>query len=502
MERSQPFIVILERVLRRQAEAAPGSLLLACVSGGADSVALFHCLLELAHRMGFRLAVCHVHHGVRGEAADADAAFVQEMCERHGVAFHLKRLDFPQGAKVSENTLRQARYKAIRECIRETGARAAILAHHRDDLAETFLMRLIQGSGLRGLSGFSERAEHEGIILLRPMKNITKSAILKFLRERGISWREDRTNIDCSFLRNRIRHELIPFLQKGFAPDISETLARTAEQFSRLYAYITKEAENFLNKYVRMTGEGGCAVEYLALCEAAPLPDFLLSEALRLWSARISGATMPPGAEETEALVRLVREGRSGSLVRTGGGIIAYKDFEHIFMAGMEVPRRAPKSEILKKLAPSLIQVQNEKFHLPIFDTPETRIEVCRDAIPFHSESASIKISEGSEIRRSSNVGGNVCGFEGRKLAIPLDKITFPLILRTRRGGDEIIVGGMRKILKRWFVEKRIPPPLRDHAIIVQDQTGFLWAPEMDIPIIPPNENRNVLVIEFNNTER
>ncbi|MCX6999546.1 MAG: tRNA lysidine(34) synthetase TilS [Candidatus Sumerlaeota bacterium] len=483
--------MILERVLRRQAEAAPGSLLLACVSGGADSVALFHCLLELAPRMGFRLAVCHVHHGVRGEEAEADAAFVQEMCERHGVAFHLKRLDFPQGAKVSENTLRQARYRAIRECIRETGARAAILAHHRDDLAETFLMRLIQGSGLRGLSGFSERAEHEGIILLRPMKNITKSAILEFLRERGISWREDRTNIDCSFLRNRIRHELVPFLQKGFAPDISETLARTAEQFSRLYAYITKEAECFLNKYVRMAGEGGCAVEYLPLGEAAPLPDFLLSEALRLWSARISGATMPPGAEETEALVRLVREGRSGSLVRPGRGIIAYKDFEHIFMAGMEVPRRAPKSEILKRLAPLLIQVQNEKFRLPIFDTPETRIEVSRDAIPFHSESASITISE-----------GNVCGFEGRKLAITLDKVAFPLILRTRRGGDEIIVGGMRKILKRWFVEKRIPSPLRNHAIIVQDQTGILWAPGMDIPIIPPNEIRNALVIEFNNTER
>jgi len=489
MHKSQSFIKGLEQALRSQPEAKAGSLLLACISGGADSVALFHGLLELAPRMGFCLAVCHVNHGVRGEDAEADAAFVQEMCKRHGVAFHLKRLDFPKGAKVSENDLRQARYKAIRECICETGASAAVLAHHRDDLAETFLMRLVQGSGLRGLSGFSERTEHEGIILLRPMKNIAKSAILGFLRERGISWREDRTNIDRSFLRNRIRLELIPFLQKDFAQDIPETLARTAEQFSRLYAYISKEAENFLNEFVRVVGEGECAVEYLALCETTQLPDSLLAEMLRLWSARVSGATMQPGAEETEALVRLVREGRSGSLMRAGVRIIAYRDFEHIFLAGMEIPRRAPKSEILKRLVQPLIKVQNEKLRLPIFDTPETCIEVFRDAIPFRSESVSITTSE-----------DKVCGLGGQKLAIPFDKVAFPIILRTRLGGDEITVSGMRKTLKRWFIEKRIPAPLRDYAIIVQDSTGILWAPGMDISI-PPNKTRNTLVIEFKNTQ-
>ena len=473
MSKSQQFLEFLKKSLERQPEAGAGRLVLCCVSGGADSVALFHGLLRLAPLLGFRLAVAHVHHGVRGEEADRDASFVRELCQKEGIPFYQKRLSFDKGDKVSEEKLRLGRLKAISDCAREIGASAALLGHHQDDLAETFLMRLLQGSGLKGLGAFGEQSRYEGLPLLRPMKDMPRDLILTFLKEGRITWREDSTNRDARFLRNRIRHELLPLLEKKFNPRMKSALARNAEHFSRLYSYIEKEGANLLERYVVPYPQNSSQpyLEYVSLREISSLPDLLLSEFLRLWIMRMRRSSLAPRFHEAEALVRLVKEDRSGSLRRLAGGIVAFKDLHRILLCKTTLPRSSSSSELLAEITPMLVSIQNQSFDFPWFKNKEALIRISRKHLPQGKEKRILKQDSIHFILRTRKMRGTK---ERGLVMIPLKGIAFPLLLRTRRPGDEIMASGQEKSLKKWFVEQRIPAPLRDHVAIVQDGAGTI----------------------------
>jgi tRNA(Ile)-lysidine synthase len=472
MAKSQQFIESLKRVLERQPEAGAGRLLLCCVSGGADSMALFYGLLRLAPSLGYRLAVLHVHHGVRGEDADQDEAFVRDLCQKEGAPFYLKNLPFQKGEKVSEEKLRIGRLKAICDCVREIGASAAFLAHHRDDLAETFLLRLFQGSGLRGLAAFGEQSQFEGAPLIRPLKNVPRDLILRFLKENHISWREDHTNRDTRFLRNRIRHEIIPYLEKNVNPQMKCALARSADHFTRLYAYIRKECAGLLEQYVETHHDPEIPPgQWASLHRLSPLPDLLLTEFFRLWLMRLLNAGKPPRFHSPETLLHLVREGESGSLVRLAGEIAAFKDTDWLTLSQTPLPRQASKGDLLSKLTPLFLFVQNRSFHFPFFKNKDVRIQISGKDVPrgkgkkvlkHDSLSFHLKRMERPVIRKKGH------------LVFPLKDVKFPLLIRTREPGDEIIAGGQKKSLKKWFGENRIPAPLRDHLAIVQDARGAI----------------------------
>ncbi len=204
----------------------PGARVGVAVSGGADSVCLLQILHELAPRWNLQLSVVHVNHHIRGEAADRDAAFVQKLADAFAVPFHLHNVDVPARGGNLEQEARRARYAFFHDLLRNGTLDRLATGHTRSDQAETVLYRFLRGSGVAGLSGIHPTTR-EGIV--RPLLYVTRDEVQSWLDERGIAWREDDTNTDQSYVRNRIRHKLLPSLQADYNPALPEILANLAE---------------------------------------------------------------------------------------------------------------------------------------------------------------------------------------------------------------------------------------------------------------------------------
>ena len=200
------------------------------VSGGRDSV----CLLYLLHGLGYRrLVVCHLNHGLRGRAATADARFVEQLAGKLGFEFESDRCDVARKArelKVSiEAAGRAARYEFFGTVARRRRCVTLLLAHHADDQVETFLFNLFRGAGAAGLGGMRAVSEREGLRIVRPLLGVWRAQIDRFIQANKIRFREDATNAGCEHSRNRMRNQIIPFLEKAFGRQIREALQRTAE---------------------------------------------------------------------------------------------------------------------------------------------------------------------------------------------------------------------------------------------------------------------------------
>jgi len=470
-KKSQQIVEILKSRLRNLPEAAPGKTLVCCVSGGADSVALFFCLCRLCPALGFHLAVCHVNHGIRGKEANRDEAFVKKMCEKENVPCYVKRLDFKKGDKVSEEDLRRERFRAILECARETGACAAVLAHHKDDLVETFLMRLVKGAGIRGLAGFQEYSVFRGLPLLRPFKNISRKTIIDFLRLNRIRWREDRTNKDPAYLRNKFRNELIPLLENEYNPGIKNTLFHSSEQFSLLYEYIRTEALQAWEESIHCTKGFQPELQWILLEDIAALSDYLLTEILRLWIMKLGGSHIPPRSCGIESLLGMIRKTKSGTLLRLAENIVAYKDYERIILFKSSLERNAPKSALLKEATKPLLFVQNSSLRHPFFHKPGVYIEIGKKDIP---KTGKKKILRAKNLKFTLYTAQKRLKKGEQSWIVPLKNIRFPLALSTREGKERLRIRGQTKSLKKWFEENRIPRPLRDHIVLLKGAGGML----------------------------
>jgi len=222
---------LLERVQQTVAEQAlfgDGDVLVAGVSGGADSTALAFLLAELAPRLGARLAgLAHLNHQLR-DAADADEACCRELAARLGVAFDSRRIDVAAESrrrKTSiEDAARTVRYLFLSEVAAARGATRIAVGHTRNDQAETVLLRLVRGAGPVGLGSIYPRAGQ----VIRPLLDARRSEVEGWLRERGHTWREDESNQDRTIPRNKVRHELLPWLIEGFGAGVVDVLARQA----------------------------------------------------------------------------------------------------------------------------------------------------------------------------------------------------------------------------------------------------------------------------------
>lgn len=227
--RGPSFVSKVRRTIVHRGMIKPGETILVACSGGADSTALLHVLYELRTDFALKPAVAHFDHGLRAASAK-DARFVHEMAADLGLPFYLQRQDVGAEAKKGglnlEETGRRLRYEFLQETAAEIGARRIATGHSLDDQAETVLMRLLRGSGSRGLSGIAPILEYA---VIRPLIDVRRKEIEAFLRERKISWREDESNRDLRFLRNAVRRRLIPHLEKKYEPAIVEKLGRTAD---------------------------------------------------------------------------------------------------------------------------------------------------------------------------------------------------------------------------------------------------------------------------------
>lgn len=413
--------------------------LLIGLSGGADSVALAHILL-FARGGAEGLSAVHVNHGLRGEASDEDEAFVREYCRKHGLPLLVYRAEPP--AHPGENWAREVRWSFFRQAMAETGAEALALAHHRGDQAETVLMRLLRGSGLSGLGGMSPDTAVMGIRVVRPLLNdFDHEMLCTILRAAGQDWREDASNESAAYLRNRVRLELLPLMEK-LLPGAGERIVRSADSLRADGALLDSMAETLL---AQSALGGALRLEHL---HAAPRPVRI--RALRLWWLRTAGQDMDEralGHAQTERLEALVQLGRAGGKTGLPGGWTAYRGWRAVH---------------LKR------DGRREEAELPLKDGAE----LC-----------------GVRLRLNPDPG-----HPAGKDAVPAEDCR----LRTRRPGDWLKVsrGAHTRSLQDWLVDCRVDAPWRDRIPLLCRGNEVLCVPGLteEMPAVTDENGQTLLV--------
>jgi tRNA(Ile)-lysidine synthase len=450
--------VSVDRLVARVQEAVteyglfpPGARILVACSGGADSTALLHALRRFPDSWGLQLAVGHVHHGLRPEA-DEDAAFVQELCARLGVPFHLERLTGlrPQDPNL-EARAREARYQALGRIAQAVGASVVATGHTLDDQAETVLLRLVRGTGVAGLGGILPlRPLRPGIQVVRPLLWTRRQELRAFLSALGLSWREDPTNADLARPRNRIRHLVLPLLERE-NPRIREALAHLAEMVRAEEAWWEEQLETLRETLVVHRREDALRVDRLGFQELAPALQRRLLRALVEEVGIGSEATFL----HVEQIRRAVLRGDTGNEFTLPRGVRVRVAREVLIVDRRDAGSRPP-------------------------------VEV---PLPVPGEALSTELGLLVEARIEPVEGGETVRGEW---AVDLDPVVSErgLILRNRRPGDRIRLRGGHRKVQDVLAEAGVPRWERDGVGIVATRDGeVLWVIGYCAAALPPSRD-------------
>ena len=300
------------RAVRTHQLLARGDRVVVAVSGGADSVALLSLFLEVQSQFDLDLVVAHLNHNLRGKSSDEDQEFVRKLANLHGKRFICEQIPLEAVATRNENLenwARERRYEFLSKAAEATGAQRVALGHTMSDQAETFLMRLLRGSGTVGLSGMSYRRNR----FIRPLLSIERREILEYLKLRGLDWREDLSNMDTQFLRNRLRLEIIPTLEQRCNPKIVPLLATSADLLRESNEALQAWAVEI---FVREAVVDGNRILW-DVNSLVALPLGLQKRLVSLSLEKLIPGTHQLSAPKLTSIVDLLGEGRSGKFVQT-----------------------------------------------------------------------------------------------------------------------------------------------------------------------------------------
>lgn len=411
--------------------------LIVALSGGADSTALLDLLSRLP---GFhlRLVAAHLNHCLRGAESDADQEFCRNLSASYGIPFEISRVDV-NGLAMSEglnleDAGRRARIEFL-EHVRENHSAAAIVtAHHSDDQAETIVMRLLRGSGMSGLCGIPYRNQRGYI---RPLLNVTRAEIEQYLTERGLDWREDASNRDTNFLRNRIRHELLPLLEQ-YNPAIRRGLTSTAAILSDEDELLETLAEQAFNaSWNKFDGAFACSIAELKAHPAA-LQRRILRHVCRKLAGNLDGF----GLGHIESIRQLSDSSGPNSSVSLPQSISAVREYDRIIL-------RLRTADPLGDVEDTVIIAPG---HYPLPCGGSLEVTICSRPVDFNFLSAD-------------------------KACFDIDKAPFPWRVRTFHPGDRMIPLGMtgRKKVKNIFIDLKVPLSERRRIPLLFSGSELFW---------------------------
>ena len=443
--------------IHRHALLRDGSRVLIGLSGGADSVALLLLMRELERDGALTVAgAAHLNHQLRGAEADGDEAFCAALAGALGVPFAAERVDVGALARAQKRSIEDAARIARQAFFERTavalGADVVAVAHTREDQAETFLLRLLRGSGARGLAAILPRAGR----VVRPLLDVARADLRAYLASRGQAFREDSSNADVAMTRNRIRHELIPSLESRFSPRVTAVLAREAA--------LARQDEEFLQaEAIKLSAR-------IVLSDVAVRIDAAgLSRAPRALSSRVAQAALARFAgsksitfdhvERVLALADGAGEGRAVSLpgqyaVRAGGSIVLRPGRSRVrggvngFAFSLSIPGEV-------QLGPQGLAVGAEHVPCPA--------EAVREGGPALA---------GENRRQRKWVG------RGSEVGVATRTLELPLGVRNRRPGDRfrpLGAPGGRK-LQDFLVDRKVPRDERDALpLVVDGRDRIVW---------------------------
>jgi len=442
--RFEPLERRVLRTIRRHQMIRRGERVLLAVSGGADSMALLRCMQSLAPHIDWELTVAHFNHGVRGAEADRDEEFVRATCSALNIPFISGRggTGGPASGHSAnlEEAMRSARYAFLARAAQSIGAHRIATGHTLDDQAETVLLRLLRGSGLEGWSAIHPAVDG---FVVRPMLDCTRREVSDYLCATSIPHREDASNRDLRYRRNRIRHELIPYLKANFNPRLVETLAREASLAREILDYLEVRSRR---AYESMrTESSGCTA--LPASELRELPSILRNMAIRRAIRECRGSLRRITARHVDGIAFLCRAGCSGRRVELPGGGHVVREFGALVFRGAP-PAAAPRFSYALQL-PGYCEV------------PELDMAIRATVI--------------------TGAGPPPAGPADLRACLAAESLPEVLSVRSRFPGDRF-AGPEQKSVKEAFQEARIPISARRRLPLVVAGDEVVWAPGL----IPP----------------
>ena len=415
------FISATEQYIRAHGLLQKGDRLIVGVSGGADSVCLLEVLLALKEKWQWDITVVHVNHGIRGESADADEAFVRDLCKDRGVRCHVYLENVPAMAKEEGLSVEEAG-RLVRRGAFERELESApvngriVLAHHADDNAETFLMNVSRGTGIEGLGGIRPEAGS----YVRPLLWAGRDEIEAFLGRRNLAYCEDESNEDESYTRNLIRHQVMPLLTEHVNSRAAEHIGSAMQEIRELTAYLERETDRLMALYVKQE-EG----QWVLDAKAAQEEPYLVSCLIKKCLIGAAGCAKDIGRTHITAVEDLLA-GQTGREASLPYGLTAVREYGRVVM----------RTESAKS---------------------------GESTSPFRAES-----------RFVDELGA---------LDDPYTKyfdygiITDRSVFRTRQPGDYIVIdaAGHRQKVGDWMTDHKIPHEKRDEIRLLADGKHVYW---------------------------
>jgi tRNA(Ile)-lysidine synthase len=462
MDPANRIVRKVEITVSRYHMVARGDRVVVAVSGGADSA----CLLDVLHRLegalDMTLTVAHFDHGLRPEADNYETEFVRDLAASLHLNVVVKKADPPldPGSASLEEKARELRYGFLREVKEGCGAQNIATGHTLNDQAETVLMRLLRGSGPAGLSGIRP-VRRNGII--RPLIELTREEILSYLRQRQLEYVTDASNFEPTYLRNRIRLNLLPQL-KTYQPRIIEILGRTADIARADNRWLDEQAKTWISEWGEMSSDGAI----LPISGFSELPEALKNHVVREALKITTGSLRRIGLAHIEAIKRLTSSGRPQARVTLPDGLLIRRVYGRIIFS---------------------------KGGSPPADTYRCFIERTGT---FHIDALGCTLTL-EEMETGSSLQDLEAG--PWTASLDADRIVFPLMLRNFRPGDRFIPLGMKghKKLKDFFVDMKIPSDARSRIPVLAQGDQLVWVCglRMDDRFKVTPSTRRVLKIAF-----
>ncbi len=403
-------------------------------SGGPDSMALIHSLWKISFELNFHIIAAHVNYHLRGQDSNEEEKFVRNICMDLNIPILVKQAKMETNSGI-ENKAREIRFKFFYKIVSLYKANSIALGHNAQDQAETILMNLFRGSGTNGLKGILPKNGN----IIHPLIEFTREEIIAYLKHNNLSWKEDKSNYQNYYTRNKIRNVFIPFIKENINPKFTEKIINTARVLRESETVLYNNANKTLQKLILERYEDKIIVSQKKLLQRLPVMRFYYYKKI---FKEITGSDRDFFQYHYEEIEKLLRS-EGSKLKDFPQNITVIKEYDHITFI---------KTSSIKK-----------------FDTTNFRkIDKIRARIKFEDTRLYFKKLKkiNKELIRDKNT-----------VILDLDKIKFPLIFRHRKPGDKFVPLGMKHIkkVKEFLIDEKVSKYERDKLIIVQDAEKIIW---------------------------
>lgn len=425
-----------------------GAKVLLAISGGADSVALLKIFLslKLSGKINNDFHIAHINHLLRAEKSLEDEKFVKAMAQKHKLPITIERVDVKKYAKENklsiETAARSLRLAALRRIADKYNCGYIATAHHKNDNAETVIHRMLRGTGFKGLAGIRPATVINGKTFIRPLLCLTRQEIEEYLKNQNVPWRTDHTNLDCRFTRNRIRHKILPYLEKN-APNLPELIFSLSQHCATLAKNIEKDTDSAAQICIIAKDSSQIVVslkDFIGLYE--PVKVEMIQYALRELGCGLQKFT----SESYKKITDFVKSAQSGKTLTVPEKIKITKGYDKFFItAPSKTSGDMPREIILSVPGKNL-------FGNQLIETE-------------------ILSASNLDIKNIKNKKNNLVEW------FDLEQIRMPLVARSRRQGDKFIPFGQEKFKKigKFLTAEKIDVNRRKSVFLIEDREKILW---------------------------